>query len=360
MSDATCTVCGSALERMRYFPRELITADDMRAEQEYFVNKMRRHNRFLHGWGVVCGCNVVPKPTDGHPWQVQVCPGYVVAPQGDDILINDCITFDLQTGMQPCDPCSVTYPCPPQPVYNENNDWTTAYLAVRYVECLTRPVRVHPGGCGCDEMDCEYSRIREVLRTQAAVGVAPITYRCKKMERGVARAGRRHRSYVRGYWYDAAFRPSGAGLCGMYRRSVGCAGYLTHSQGPDDGHQRGNAAGHRRSGHWIHRPACPVQHVSASSPVGGGYLRGGILFKPISVLIGVGSRRRSASQAIDLPSDGGAHCLINNVTGELTVRSGAAIPNRIGIGDGRTDQHGYAARDHGGGGRPLSISGADG
>src|SRR4030081_146467 len=55
-----------------------------------------------------------------------------------------------------------------------------------------------------------------------------------------------------------------------------------------------------------------------------------------------------------------AHCLINNVTGELTVRSGAAIPNRIGIADGRTDQHGYAARDHGGGGRPLSISGADG
>ena len=53
-------------------------------------------------------------------------------------------------------------------------------------------------------------------------------------------------------------------------------------------------------------------------------------------------------------------CLINNVTGELTVRSGAAIPNRIGVVDGRTDQHGYAARDHGGGGRPLSISGADG
>src|SRR5450755_1545820 len=53
-----------------------------------------------------------------------------------------------------------------------------------------------------------------------------------------------------------------------------------------------------------------------------------------------------------------AHCLINNVTGELTVRSGTAIPNRIGVADGRTDQHGYAARDHGGGGRPLSISGA--
>jgi hypothetical protein len=51
----------------------------------------------------------------------------------------------------------------------------------------------------------------------------------------------------------------------------------------------------------------------------------------------------------------GAHCLINNVTGELTVGSVAAIPNRIGVADGRTDQHGCAARNHGGGGRPLSI-----
>ena len=40
--------------------------------------------------------------------------------------------------------------------------------------------------------------------------------------------------------------------------------------------------------------------------------------------------------------------------------SGAAIPNRVGVADGRTDQHGCAARDHGGGGRPLSIGRAGG
>ena len=161
MSDPTCAVCGTALERTRYFPRQLITADDMRGEQEFFLNKLRRHNRFLHGWGVVCGCAVVPDPADGHPWQVQVCPGYVVAPQGDDILITDCVTFDLLVGAQPGDPCAVTWPCPPQPVFERGNEWRTAYLAVRYVECVTRPVRVHPAGCGCDQLDCEYSRTRE-------------------------------------------------------------------------------------------------------------------------------------------------------------------------------------------------------
>ena len=161
MSDTTCAMCGTALERTRYFPRQLITADDMRAEQEFFLNKLRRHNRFLHGWGVVCGCAVVAQPTDGHPWQVQVCPGHVVSPQGDDILITDCITFDLLVGARPTDPCTVTWPCPPQPVFSAQNDWKTAYLAVRYLECVTRPVRVHPAGCGCDELDCEYSRTRE-------------------------------------------------------------------------------------------------------------------------------------------------------------------------------------------------------
>jgi hypothetical protein len=59
-SDPTCVLCGTALERVRYFPRQLITADDMRAEQEFFLNKMRRHNRFLHGWGVVCAARSCP------------------------------------------------------------------------------------------------------------------------------------------------------------------------------------------------------------------------------------------------------------------------------------------------------------
>src|SRR5712675_1599780 len=66
--------------------------------------------------------------------------------------------------------------------------------------------------------------------------------------------------------------------------------------------------------------------------------------------------RYNALQSNDFREKEGAHCLIKNVTGELTVRSGAAIPNRIGVADGRTDQHGCAARDHGSGGRPLSIS----
>jgi hypothetical protein len=40
-------------------------------------------------------------------------------------------------------------------------DGATVYLAVRYVERATRPVRVPGCGCGCDESECEYSRTRD-------------------------------------------------------------------------------------------------------------------------------------------------------------------------------------------------------
>jgi hypothetical protein len=156
----TCS-CDGPLERVRYFPRQLITADDMRAEQHYFRERLRRHNLFLHGWGVVCGCRVVPAPANGQPWLVTVCPGYVVGPQGDEIVIPDPVNFDLQLGTQNQDPCKVTWPCPPEPVAGTDNQQRVAWLCVRYTECVSRPVRVHPAGCGCDQLDCEYSRIRD-------------------------------------------------------------------------------------------------------------------------------------------------------------------------------------------------------
>ena len=34
------------------------------------------------------------------------------------------------------------------------------YIAIKFTECLSHPVRVPPVGCGCDDTDCEYSRIR--------------------------------------------------------------------------------------------------------------------------------------------------------------------------------------------------------
>lgn len=179
MSDLNCLCCGEPIERVRFFPRQLLTADDMRAEQEYFREKARRHNRYLHGWGVVCGCTVeVVK--DAKTPTVRVCPGYAVGPQGDEICIDQCVDVDLKTGPKE-QPCSVRWPCPPLgDVPAANDGRATVYIAVRYAECFSRPVRVHPAGCGCDETGCEYSRVRDSFEIKVLWNLPESHTRAKK------------------------------------------------------------------------------------------------------------------------------------------------------------------------------------
>ncbi|MGH8531331.1 MAG: hypothetical protein ACREV1_01045 [Gammaproteobacteria bacterium] len=156
-----------ATERPRFFPRQLITPDDLNLVLEHYRTKLRRHNRLLHGWGVVCGAKVCPIPKlDGgiEAWKVKVTMGYILGPYGDEILIDCERTVDLRTSGvtgvtgEPCveapDPwCSEVFvPC------EENG---SRFLAVKYKEIMTRPVRVQPVGCGCDETQCEYSRWRD-------------------------------------------------------------------------------------------------------------------------------------------------------------------------------------------------------
>lgn len=159
LSELRCACCDHPLERVRYFCRQLLTADDMTVEQEYFRQKLRRHNHYLHGFGVVCGLTVEPAADAAHPWQVRLCPGYAVAPQGDEILVPAPTLYDLATGARQDEPCA---PCPCPPVANLGHDERQiVFLGARYSECSTRPVRVHPAGCACDDCACDYSRTRD-------------------------------------------------------------------------------------------------------------------------------------------------------------------------------------------------------
>jgi hypothetical protein len=166
-TQSSCSPCdagartGGALERTRFYPRQLVAPDDLTQDQVYFREKHKRHNRLLHGWGIVCGACV---RRGRGSCEVIVEPGYILGPYGDEIVIDREFTVDvckLGTGEQdgccetPGDPwCSdVRVSCPKGRVY----------LAVRYDECLTKPVK-HPGGgcgCGCDDDACEYSRVRD-------------------------------------------------------------------------------------------------------------------------------------------------------------------------------------------------------
>lgn len=173
--------CGHAIAELpRYYPRQMITPDDLTLEQNYFRDCMRRHNRLLHGWGVVCGALVCPSTTtnpDGtislNPWKVQVQPGYILGPYGDEIIL-DCIrTVDVRTSgvtgvtggacIDAPDPwCTQVYTAP-------TADSTVVYIAIQYQQTMTRPVRVQPSGCGCGDSSCEYSRWHDGYQ----IGVLP-------------------------------------------------------------------------------------------------------------------------------------------------------------------------------------------
>ena len=68
--------------------------------------------------------------------------------------------LDLGTGATDPEPCGDPWPCPPRGNMPGKGQ-QTVFVALRYAECETRPVRVHPAGCGCDGGGCERSRTRE-------------------------------------------------------------------------------------------------------------------------------------------------------------------------------------------------------
>jgi hypothetical protein len=153
----------ATLQRVNFFNRQLLTADDMTTDRDYFIAKLRRHNRFLHGTGVVCGLVVKAAPVTGTPWRVAVSSGYALGPYGDEIFVGEPVYFDLSA----CASSGMTSPCEPSVIVSgAAGTSSTVYLAIQYAECLARPVQVASSGCGCDSDPCQYSRIRDSFQIQ--------------------------------------------------------------------------------------------------------------------------------------------------------------------------------------------------
>jgi hypothetical protein len=154
-------------ERTRYFTRQLLDDDDLTEEQLYFREKARRHNRMLHGWGIVCGLCVRPSAAGR---ELIVEPGYALDPYDDEIVVEDEVTLDL---CSEDDDGNVVSPCP-QPGDHKRErvrrerPGRSLYLAIRYAECLTRLVNVGES--------VEYSRIRESFAVRILTEL-PTSYR---------------------------------------------------------------------------------------------------------------------------------------------------------------------------------------
>jgi hypothetical protein len=72
-----------SLKRPNFLSGKLITPEDFELEQRYFREKLKLHNRSLHGFGIVCGLNVTFD--SGH---IVVEPGLALDCEGNELVVD--------------------------------------------------------------------------------------------------------------------------------------------------------------------------------------------------------------------------------------------------------------------------------
>lgn len=158
---APCRSCGGPMPcapcllhtplRNHYFFGKLMDVPDFEVEQQYVVEKFRRHHARLHGTGVVCGLEVRQHPDPAcQPRYVIVKPGLAIDCCGNEILVLDDEVVDLHAFEAVH--ALLDLPEPQDHVLQ---------LCIRYRECPTEEVPILYDECGCDDTRCAPNRILE-------------------------------------------------------------------------------------------------------------------------------------------------------------------------------------------------------
>jgi len=162
--DVVCPVdCGPVVaERNRYFDGKFMTARDFRADPDYLLSHQRLHHRMLHGWGIVCGLNVIRHPNPRCPRWIVVTSGIAIDCCGRELILERDTPLQLPPRE---DDASGSGPADAGGPVDE-----PLLVIVRYVEHAVEkiPVLFHEGGC--DPTRNEANRIREA----ADLGFRPL------------------------------------------------------------------------------------------------------------------------------------------------------------------------------------------
>ncbi len=160
-----CPACGrlQCLCRPRFFAGQLLTDEDLNRLDRYIREKSKLHNRYLHGWGVVCGLEA--SCDDCNSKLVRVKPGYALSPCGEDVVVCEDYAVDMCNLIRQCrepDPqdCDPYRPRRRDDCDEETEEWI---LAICYQEKPSRGVTAlrntgstcscgcsGDGACGCN------------------------------------------------------------------------------------------------------------------------------------------------------------------------------------------------------------------
>jgi hypothetical protein len=147
------------LARLNYFFGQVLGPDDLRVEQAYFHEKLRLHNRCLHGFGVVCGLLVEPEPPphgdadrcvpgEERP-RVRLEPGFALDCDGNEIVVREPCAIDLWEALGPDGQRAV------EAGHRE------VFVSICFKERFTHPARpALPDACGGSN-DCQHARIED-------------------------------------------------------------------------------------------------------------------------------------------------------------------------------------------------------
>jgi hypothetical protein len=139
----------TSVKRPSFFSGQMLTATDLREEQYYHREKIKQHNRYLHGSGVVCGLWVVPAEP-AKPRTVVVKPGLALDAWGREIVVPEPIEFELSKQSSYADSVYLVleyreHPTDPVPGYNGPvNDSEENIILTRIFETYQLTLRQKP------------------------------------------------------------------------------------------------------------------------------------------------------------------------------------------------------------------------
>ncbi|MGB8771566.1 MAG: hypothetical protein WCC92_18280, partial [Candidatus Korobacteraceae bacterium] len=154
-STGLCVECDiPQLARNNYFTGKLLVERDFTDEQRYFLGKLRRHDRQLHGWGVVCGLKVEQHPNPACQDRfVVIEPGTAVDCCGREIVVAHEEYFDFKAEFL------ANWQAQNGPNSQPDDNEHTIQVCISYKECASEDVPALFDDCSQNGGTCQPNRI---------------------------------------------------------------------------------------------------------------------------------------------------------------------------------------------------------